>query len=213
MLKSVNKIIKVLVLGDAFLNSGWGLIAPVFAIYIIQNIKGGDIMVAGFAAAVYWIVKSIIQMPFAKYLDRNHGEKDDFYAVFFGLLLVSLVPLGYMVSTLPWHIYAFQILYAIGMALVVPAWFGLYTRHIDKGKEAYEWSVYSTSFGFIAGISGAIGGVIAAAIGFKIIFLLISFFTIMAATIFYSLRDEITAVHIHNTSVKAVDVPAEKLRF
>lgn len=213
MFKSVNKVIKVLVLGDAFLNSGWGLVAPVFAIYIIQNINGGDIVVAGFAASVYWIVKSAIQMPFAKYLDRNHGEKDDFYAVFFGLLLVSLVPLGYMISTLPWHIYAFQVLYAIGMALVVPAWFGLYTRHIDKGREAYEWSMYSTSLGFIVGIFGAIGGVIAAVVGFKIIFVMISLFTIMAAIVFYSLRDEITSSHAHNIGIKAPDMGAKKMRF
>ncbi len=212
MLKSVNKIIKVLVIGDAFLNSGWGLVAPVFAIYIIQDIKGGDIVVAGFAAAVYWIVKSIIQMPFAKYLDRNHGEKDDFYAVFFGLLIVSLVPLGYMISSLPWHIYASQVLYAVGMAMVVPAWFGLYTRHIDKGKEAYEWSVYSTSLGFIIGIFGAVGGVIASVVGFKGIFLMISFFTVIAALVFYSLKKAVTLPHIHNICVKVSDVPAEKIR-
>lgn len=213
MLKSVNKVIKVLVLGDMFLNSGWGLVAPVFAIYIIQNIKGGDMVVAGFAAAVYWVIKSLIQMPFAKYLDRNHGEKDDFYAVFFGLLIVSFVPLGYIASTLTWHIYAFQVLYAIGMAMVVPAWFGLYTRHIDKGKEAYEWSVYSTSLGFIVGIFGAIGAIIAATVGFKIIFIIISLFTFLAAIIFYSLRDEITIKYDRKIDEKAIDAPLEKMRF
>lgn len=213
MLTSVNKIIKILVLGDALLNSGWGLIAPVFAIYIIQNIEGGDLMVAGFAAAIYWIVKSVIQMPFAEYLDRNRGEKDDFYAVFIGLLLVSLVPLGYLVSTLPWHIYGFQVLYAIGMAMVVPAWFGLYTRHIDKGKEAYEWSVFSTSLGLIVGIFGAIGGVIASVIGFKIIFIMISFFTVAAAFVFYSLKNEIAAVNTKRVNTKAASIPDTKLRL
>lgn len=213
MLKSVNKIIKVLVIGDAFLNSGWGLVAPVFAIYIVQDIQRGDIAVAGFAAAVYWIVKSIIQIPFAKYLDNNHGEKDDFYAVFIGLLIVSLVPLGYLVSTLPWHIYVSQVLYAVGMAMVVPAWFGLYTRHIDKGKEAYEWSVYSTSLGFIIGIFGAIGGVIASIIGFDAIFIIISFFTLIAAIIFYSLKNLITLPHTHTICAKTVKVPAKKVRF
>ena len=39
MLKSVNKIVKTLVFSNFFLNSAWGLLAPIFAIFIIQNIE------------------------------------------------------------------------------------------------------------------------------------------------------------------------------
>lgn len=202
MFKSINKIIKVLIFGDILLNSGWGLIAPVFAIFLTQHIEGGDAKVAGFAAAAYWITKSLLQIPLAKRLDKNDGEADDFYSIFFGLLLAGFVPFGYMISYLPWHIYAVQIMYAISMAMVVPAWYAVYGRHVDKGKEAYEWGLDSTFLGFVIGASGAAGGMIADLMGFKFIFILVGLFTIASALALLLIREDI--VRLHRRSEKSV---------
>ena len=57
----------------------------------IQNIKltleyrieGGSATVAGFAAAIYWIVKSIFQLPISRWLDKTDGENDEFWALFY----------------------------------------------------------------------------------------------------------------------------------
>jgi len=207
MYKSVNKVIKVLVMGDVLLNTGWGFISPVFAIFIVQHIHGGDAKVAGFAAAAYWVTKSLLQIPLAKRLDKNDGETDDFYSIFFGLLLVGLVPFGYMISYLPWHIYAIQVLYAIGMAMVVPAWYAVYGRHVDKGKEAYEWGLDSTYLGFAIGGSGAVGGLIADVMGFKFIFAAVGFFTIASALALLLIREDIVNPHKHSQSpVKKPDI-------
>lgn len=197
MFKSVNKIIKVLVMGDVLLNTGWGFVAPVFAIFIIQHIEGGDAKVAGFAAATYWITKSLLQIPLSKRLDKNDGEKDDFYSIFFGLIIVGIVPFGYMVSSLPWHIYAVQILYAIGMAMVIPAWYAVYGRHVDKGREAFEWGLDSTSLGFVIGLSGAIGGMIADTIGYEYIFAAVGLFSIASALALLLIREDIVNPHKH----------------
>ena len=78
MIRSVNKVIKIMVFSDLFLSSGWGLIAPILAIYIIKNIKGGDVEVAGIAIGIYWLVKSILQIPIARYLDKIMGKKTTF---------------------------------------------------------------------------------------------------------------------------------------
>jgi len=55
MLKSINKVIKVLVLSDLALLFGWGLITPILAIFITESIKGGDARVAGVAVGIYWL--------------------------------------------------------------------------------------------------------------------------------------------------------------
>lgn len=207
MYKSVNKIIKVMVMGDVLLNTGWGFIAPVFAIFIVQHIDGGDAKVAGFAAAAYWITKSLLQIPLAKKLDKNDGEADDFYSMFFGLLLTGFIPFGYMISSLPWHIYAIQILYAIGMAMVVPAWYAFYGRHVDKGKEAYEWGLDSTLLGFVIGGSGAIGGIVANTIGFNFIFAAGGLFTIASALALLLIREDIVNPHRHSEKpIKKPDI-------
>lgn len=204
MFKSINKIIKVLIFSDIFFNSGWGLIGPIFAIFIVQDIKGGDVAVAGFASAIYWVVKSIIQLPIAKYLDKNDGEKDDYLFMVLGIFISGFVPFIYLVSSVPWHIYLAQIVYAIGMAIAVPAWMAIFTRHIDKGKEAYEWSLYSTALGFGVGIFSGIGGLAVGVIGFKIIYIFVGVFTIISAMLLLLIQKEIVVPHTHKGKAQRV---------
>jgi len=196
MLKSINKVIKVFIISDFFFQYGWGLIAPVFAIFIVENITVNNpteaAKVAGFSALAYWVVKSFLQIPIGQYLDKNHGEKDDFWSMVLGTFITGLVPFGYLISSQPWHIYGCQILQGIGMAMVIPAWSAIFTRHIDKGKEAFEWSVRSTVLGFATGIAGAIGGVIAALFGFKTIFVLVGILNIISAVLLFSIQEEVS---------------------
>lgn len=56
----LNKVIKILILADVTLLTGWGFVLPVFAIFITKHIQGGNIMVAGFAASAYWIILSCL---------------------------------------------------------------------------------------------------------------------------------------------------------
>lgn len=194
MFKRVNKIIKVIIYWDIVINSAWGLLGPVFAIFIVQTIAVGDAAqgakVAGFASLAYWITKSILQIPIGHYLDKNHGERDDFWFTVVGTLLTGLVPFGYLVSSLPWHIYAFQALHAIGMSMVIPSAYAIFTRHIDKGRESYEWGLDSTLLGAGVGITGAVGGTLAAYFGFQAIFILTGTFTIISAFLWFWIKKE-----------------------
>jgi MFS family permease len=185
MLKSINKVIKVMIASDVALLTGFGFIAPIFAIFIAQRITTGDTgeaaRVAGFAMAIYWGVKSVLQIPFGKYLDKNHGEKDDLYFVVIGNLLAALAAFGYIFSSLPWHIYLLKGIYSLGMAMNIPGWTAIFTRHIDKGKEAFEWATRSTIIGIGAGASGALGGLVASTFGFNALFAGVGFFAITSA--------------------------------
>jgi len=74
MLKSINKVIKILVFSDLVLLFGWGLITPILAVFILESIKGGDAKVAGIAVGLYWLIKSVFQIPIANFLDKTKGE-------------------------------------------------------------------------------------------------------------------------------------------
>lgn len=181
-------------MSDFFFNCAWGLVSPIFALFIIQKITG-DIAkaaeVVGFAALFYWVIKSIMQIPIGKYLDRNHGEKDDFWFMFIGHLIAGLVPLGYLFAHNYWHIYFLQIIYAVGMAMLVPSWLAVLGRHIDKGKEAFEWGLSSTAFGFATGIAGALGGIIAASFNFELIFILCGVINLISTFALLYIRKEL----------------------
>lgn len=203
MFKHINKIIKVIIYWDIIINSAWGLLAPVFAIFVVQKITMNDTVqgatVAGFASLFYWLTKSVLQIPIGHYLDKNHGEKDDFWFTVVGTFLTGLVPFGYLISSLAWHIYFWQIIHAIGMSMVIPSAYAIFTRHIDKGKEAYEWGLDSTLLGIGVGITGAVGGIMVAYFGFQAIFILTGIFTIISALFFFLIRKEMSqkAPYIH----------------
>lgn len=201
MLKSINKVIRALIYADFFLNSGWGFLGPIFAIFIVEKITIGNpaqgAEIAGFAALAYWITKSFLQVPFSRYFDRTHGEKDDYWCMVFGLFLTGLTPFGFLFSFLPWHIYGLQILHAIGMALFVPSWNAIFTRHMDYGKVAYSWGMDSTFLGLGAGITGGIGGMMVAVFGFEVIFVLAGTFTMISSLLLLLIhKDVLPSDHI-----------------
>lgn len=197
MSKLVNNIIRIMITSDFFLNLGWGLLSPIFAIFIVQRITIGSSFeaarIAGLAALCYWMTRSMLQIPIGRYLDKNHGEKDDFWFMVTGTFIAGFIPIGYLFSFLPWHIYFLQIIYAIGMSMVIPSWLAIFTRHIDKGKEALEWSMESTFLGAGAGIAGGLGGIIASTFGFNVVFIFVSSFTFLSVILLFFIKNELYA--------------------
>ncbi len=187
----INKVIKTLIVSDFLLQSGWGLIGPIFAIFITQQIKGANIAAVGFIAAVYWFVKSVVQPFIARFLDIKKGELDDFKFLIFGSFLANLVPLGYLFSTQLWHIFLLEIIRGICMACVIPTWAGIFTRHIDKGWEAFSWSIESTAIGFAAAFAAAFGGIVATLLGFKAVFILVTLFGLLSVVVLSSVRKKL----------------------
>jgi len=196
MVKIISKIIKVFIISDFFLNLGWGLLSPIFALFVLQKITMGDpakaAEVAGFAALFYWISKSFMEIPIGRFLDKTDGEKDDFWFMVIGLFIVGLAPIGYLFSSQPWHIYMFQVIHAAGMAMTLPSWLAIFTRHIDKGREAFEWSLETTSIGAGAGIAGGLGGIVASIFGFRVLFYSVSLLTMFSALLLLLVRNNVS---------------------
>jgi MFS family permease len=205
---TVNKIVKILIVADFAINSAFGLLAPIFAIFLANNIHGGGAQVAGFATSVYWITKSLLQLPIAKFLDRTDGERDDFYALVIGQYIACSTFFLYLFASEPWHIYSIQAILGVAMAFVVPAWFGIFSRHIDRGKNSFEWSLESVfSVGIATATAGAIGGTVAESFGFNVLFVsagIISFIGVTFLIFLYPhLHKEAEVIQITLADVKA----------
>lgn len=192
-----NRIVKYLVLSDLIFWSGWGLISPIFAVFINENIEGGNTIVIGFAASIYWILKSILMIPIGMFLDKRPGEEDDYLFLTGGLWIAALAPLGFIFARLPLHIYLLEALHAIGMAMSLSAWSAIFTRHIDKGKEATEWGLDATSVGIGTGISGAIGGLAVTQFGFEPVFIFVSILGVIGTLLLFPLKKDIKSTLDH----------------
>ncbi|MBI4117246.1 MAG: MFS transporter [Parcubacteria group bacterium] len=167
----VNRVIRTLVTSDFLLISGFAIFGPIFAIFITQKIEGGTLEIIGFTAAIFQITKSSLQIPIANYLDKNHGEKDDFYSLIIGSFLIALVPFLYIFASKPIHLYLINVIYGMGAAFAIPPWNAIFTRHIDKMHESTDWAVESVSIGIGAASAAALGGILAEKFGFKVVFL------------------------------------------
>ncbi len=179
----INKIIKVLMLSDFIIISAFGFVAPIFAIFLTDKIQGGTIETVGYAAAIYWVAAVLTRLPIARRVDKTKSEKDDFYFMIFGSILIAVVPFLWIFSAKIWHIYFIQALYGLGYSLRMPGWFGMFTRHIDKGHEGYEWSFDSLVSGVGSGITAALGGIMAARMGFNALFIVIGALSIIGSAV------------------------------
>ena len=194
----VNKIIRILFLGDIMFFSAFGLIGPIFAIFVTNQIAGATIATVGFAATINLLTKALAQMPVARYIDRHKGEKDDFFFMVVGSTLISIVPFIYLFIETPLHLYMAQVILGIGGALTNPGWFAIFTRHIDKGKEGTEWTLENVGIGLVSAGAAALGGIMAERLGFSNLFLIVGILSLVGLIIQISLYSTVIELGHHN---------------
>jgi MFS family permease len=185
----INRVVRNFILSDMLLFSGWGLITPIFSVFILEKVVGATLVVIGTSTAIYWLTRSIIQLPLAGLLDRTEGEKDDFYTLVVGLLLISSSAFAFTVVHNVRELFLVQGLHAIGFAFYTPAWSAIFSRHMDKDRIALSWSLNSTSLGISSGIAGFLSGIIAEQFGFRAIFIIAGLFSLFAALIIFIVPD------------------------
>jgi len=186
----LNKIVKYLILSDIAFFTGWGLVTPVFSIFIVDKIHGGTALVVGIATAMYWIVKAFLEFPIGTLLDKYAGEKDDYLFLISGFFIASLVPFGFVFAIFPWHIYLLQFFYGLGMAMAISAWRAIFTKNVDKGKEASEWSLDNSMLGFGTGIAGVVSGYMVLKFGYETTFCLAGILGLLGVLVIFFLRKE-----------------------
>jgi len=185
----INQVILIIIIAEFILTTAWGFLAPLTAVFITQQIIGGTVAVVGFAITIYWVVKSVLQLFVARHIDKNHGEIDDFYFFLAGGFLNAVFVSLYYFATHVWHIYAIHTLIAVADSMLVPPFYAIFTRHVDKGQEGFEWSLYSSfSLGIGTAIGSAVGGLLATMVGFRIVFVLTGFLTVVFTIILLFLR-------------------------
>jgi MFS family permease len=168
----LNQIILLIIVSEFIIATADALIAPIYALFVTQDV-GAAAQAVGFSVAIYWVTKSILQLPIARYLDKNHGEIDDYYSMVGGLLIVVVGNFLFYFATTVSHVYLIQFLLAVGNSFVVPPFYAIFTRHIDKNNEGFEWSLRSSfSLGAGTALGGALSGVLGAIIGFRSLFLI-----------------------------------------
>ncbi len=191
----LSAVVRRFVIADLIWLGGWGLMSPIFAVFVVDSIPGATVMTVGVGAAIYWILKSIIQIPVALAIDRTPSERDDYLVLVVSLMLAGLTAFSFILVRTVWQLYLVQAMQAVSFALYIPSWNGIFTRHLDPEHRAFEFALDSTAVGIATGIAGLVGSVIAATFGFHVIFFMTAILSFVSAVIIFHSPDIVFPRH------------------
>jgi MFS family permease len=169
----VNRIVESFIISETLLWSAWNFITPIFAIFVISQIKGGDIQIAASAFSAYLITRVIFEIIAGRFLIEK-TDKSKLTVTILGMILMSIAYIGFSFTNTILLLFAFYVLIGIGLGVASPAKSSLFTEHIDKGKSSTEWSLYDAVVLIGVASATALGGFIAGSYGFRVLFILAS---------------------------------------
>jgi MFS family permease len=171
----MNKIIEFLVVSSFFYNFASGLLGPIYAIFVEQI--GGDILTAGSAFAIYTIICGVLILLLGKWENRaKHKEKILVLSRVFTLIGFT----GYLFVTNPIQLFLVQITLGAALAFGTPAFDTIYSKNLDKNKEAFEWGAWEGMYQIALGLSAIAGAIIVEFFGFRTLFVIMVWFAIFS---------------------------------
>lgn len=187
----VNLVIKILIASDFVVWSSANLVGPVFAIFVADKLPGGNIAAVGIASMIYFVTKSIVEIPVGTYIDKSKSERDDLYSALVGTVLNASTFFLYPLIDTVWQLYALQVISGAAAAIAYPGWYSIFTRHIDKSKEAFEWSLYDVLLGLGMAVTSALGAFMVERYGFNVVFNIIGVMMMVGAFQLFIIRHKI----------------------
>lgn len=194
----LNNIIKFLIISDFAILTGFSFVAPIFAVFVLQNIEGGGLETVGFAISIQVFAKALLEYPIAHHLDKKRGDMDEFYCMIIGSFAICIIPLLYLTIKTPGQLYAVQFIYGISTAMAYPSWMSLFTRHAEKEHEGSQWALYATATGLGTAISAALGGMIGEKYGFTAVFWLVFLMSVIGAVSLFGIYKPLKLRHEHH---------------
>lgn len=185
----VNRLIRFFVIADLFFWSGWGFVNPIFALFIVNRIEGASVLTVGIASAIYWLTKAIFQMPVAIYLDKHKGERDDFHSLVSGLILAGIAAMSFLLVKTVVGLYLVIFVQALAFGLYTPAWSAIFSRHLDKKNNAFDWSLDQTVVGLALGVTAFVGSALVVVFGYDAIFICTSLLSFASAILLLFVPD------------------------
>lgn len=142
------------------------LLMPIWAIYVEQI--GGDILTAGTAYSVFFVIAGLTIIIFGKLEDRIK-RKDLVVVVAYAIMGLGFF--GYLLVENPWQLFIVQAIIGLGEAIYVPALSALYDRFIEERKAASQWGSWDGMIYIVGGVAAISGAVIVDFLGFSTLFI------------------------------------------
>ena len=144
---------------------------PIFGIFIVTNIAGATIQSAAAGYSIYLINRVIFEIISGRVL-RGSSDRKKFTITILGMACLSIAYVGFSFSQNIIAVFSFYALLGLGLGIASPAKNSLFAIHLDKNKEATEWSLADAVSFICMALATALGGFIATQYGFSPLFLI-----------------------------------------
>ena len=105
-----------------------------------------------------------------------------------GAIIGIIYTFGYLFIKTPLHFYILAAFGGVGGACLMAAYYGIFSHHIDKKNQGFEWSLFSVGGLTVStALGAAIGGVYTDMFGFNTTFITAGILNVIATIILLSL--------------------------
>lgn len=169
----MNPVVKAFIISEIFLWSSWNAIIPIFAIFVVNKIPGGNIEIAAASFSAYLISRVVFELISGRYLFES-GDIQKFAMTILGIVFISVGYVGFAMTKDIFSIFIFYSVIGMGLGIASPAKNSLFSTHLDKNREVTEWSLYDGFIFMGMAMAAAIGGFVANRYGFTFLFYLVA---------------------------------------
>lgn len=175
----MRKAIKYILLFDGAIMFASAMLMPIYAVYV-EGI-GGDLLTASSAWTIFMLVTGIVILFIGRIEDKINLPK---ISVAVGYLIIGLGTLGYLLVKTPTLLFVVQAVIGLGTAIAAPATASIYSKNVDKRKEATQWGNWEGLYYIVTALGAFIGGLIANYYGFNALFTVMSIICLLSAILF-----------------------------
>lgn len=185
MFSKINPVVRAYIVSESFLWSAWNFVTPIFAVFVVSQIRGGSIETAAFGYSILLLARVCCELLVGKVL-LNSSDRKKFTVAVIGILVMTAAYLSFTTArTIP-QFFIFYTILGAGLGIASPAKNSLFARHLDKNKEATEWAIQDAAIFTSMAAAAAIGGYVAKNFGFDALFVIASIINTSAIIPYYA---------------------------
>ncbi len=157
----MNSIQRFILISQAFIILAFGMLSPIYAIYVEE--VGGGILVTTGSTAAFMMATGILVFILGRWEDHQKHLKK---LIILGYFFSALGFLGYIFVTNVYHLFIVQALLGISIAVRSPALSALYSKKMEKGKRVSVWSEWEAMWYIVTAAASISGGLVVKYFGF-----------------------------------------------
>lgn len=155
---SLNRVVVLLSLADIFSWGPYMVISALSGLYLATKLDMDAVQVIAIGTSIYYITRSVIQMPIGKITDKIKSDSDEILFLLIGAILMGLPFIVYPFISIPIHYYILQFVFGLGVSFNLTNWRKLFALNVDKNREGTQYGFYEIYMSGGAAIFSALIG-------------------------------------------------------